>query len=249
VPSAPPGPSSAGPAPATPNWFAPKARPAEAAPPATDVSPEAPASAAPADEDDDWPTRYSWLDDEADESLGEADAPAAEAVGADAGGGANPVPVASAPVASAPAGHGDDPAQEAAAGDTQVGDTSPRDATAGAGVPSGDAPAGDTPQAPTAASTATDAKREFPGTETETEQEPGAAEPETSDDGGESPSAGQAGPAQAAGLVTVLPGVPRYHQPDCVLIRFMPDDEIQRLPVTQAKADGCTPCAACQPAD
>jgi hypothetical protein len=49
--------------------------------------------------------------------------------------------------------------------------------------------------------------------------------------------------------VTVLPGVPRYHQPDCVLIRFMPDDEIQRLPVAQAKADGCTPCAACQPAD
>jgi hypothetical protein len=240
VPSAP---SSAGPAPASPNWFAPKARPAETVPPATEVSPETPAAAVPADEDDDWPTRYSWLDDEADESPGEADAPAAEAVGADAGGGGHP-----GPVASAPAGRGDDPAHEPAADDTQAGDTSPRDASAGDDVPSGDAPAGGISSAKAAASAVTDARPELPGpeTETETEPEPGAAEPETS---GEPPSAGQAGPAQAAGLVTVLPGVPRYHQPDCVLIRFMPDDEVQRLPVPAAKADGCTPCAACQPAD
>ena len=242
--------------PASPNWFAPKARPAETVPPATEVPPETPAAAAPADEDDDWPTRYSWLDDEAAESPGEADGPAAEAVGADAGG-AHP-----GPAASAPAGHGDDPAHETAAGDTQPGDTqagdtqpgdtSPRGASAGDDVPSGDAPAGGISSAQTAAPAATDARPELPGTETETETEtepePGAAEPEASD-GGVPPSAGQAGPAQAAGLVTVLPGVPRYHQPDCVLIRFMPDDEIQRLPVAQAKAGGCTPCAACQPAD
>ena len=185
VPAAPPvpsAPSSAGSAPASPNWFAPKARPAEAVPPATEVPPEAPAAAAPADEDDDWPTRYSWLDDEADKSPGAADAPA-----------------------------------------------------------------GGTSSAQTAASAAADARSELPGPETE--PEPGAAEPETSADGGEPPSAGRPGPAQAAHLVTVLPGVPRYHQPDCVLIRFMPDDEVQRLPVAQAKADGCTPCAACQPAD
>ena len=58
-----------------------------------------------------------------------------------------------------------------------------------------------------------------------------------------------AGPDTAAAMVAVLPGVPRYHQPDCVLIRFMPDDDIQRLPAAAAKADGYTPCAACQPGD
>ena len=50
-------------------------------------------------------------------------------------------------------------------------------------------------------------------------------------------------------LVAVLPGVPRYHQPDCVLIRFLPESDVQRRSAAQAKADGCTPCAACQPVE
>ena len=53
--------------------------------------------------------------------------------------------------------------------------------------------------------------------------------------------------ASATELVAVVRGVPRYHEPDCVLIRFMPDSDVQRTTIPQAKDDGCTPCAACQP--
>jgi hypothetical protein len=208
-PPAPSGASSAGPEPAVPNWFAPLARAADAAPPAT----EAPADAAPRDEDDDWPTRYSWLDDLDDETQGEADeadAPVGQAVGARAAG--HSVPESS--------------ALDATADDAQAGATS-----------ASDAPASDLPPAEAPAPVATDAERQ-----------PGSAEQATEDTDGERPSAGQAGPAQAAGTVAVLRGVPRYHQPDCVLIRFMPEADIRLLPAAQAKADGCTPCAACQPA-
>src|SRR6202035_2747533 len=79
--------------------------------------------------------------------------------------------------------------------------------------------------------------------------EPEAAEPEAVSPDSEAPSAGTQDVVAGDDLVAVLQGVPRYHQPDCVLIRFMPGDDILRLPAAQAKADGCTPCAACQPAD
>jgi hypothetical protein len=216
TPPAPSGPSSAGSGFPPQNWFAPQTRPADAVPPAT----QAPADAATADADaatadeDDWPTRYSWLDDEADESPGGADAAVAPA-------GQDPVPGAAA--VDAPAD--DDPASDAPVDDAPADDASAGDAAAGEMAPD-----------ETAASTATDAG-----------QEPGAAEPETRDADGDPPSGGQAGPAPSDEMVTVLPGVPRYHQPDCVLIRFMPEDDIQRLSAAQAKAGGCTPCAACQP--
>jgi hypothetical protein len=48
--------------------------------------------------------------------------------------------------------------------------------------------------------------------------------------------------------VSVIRGVPRYHDAECVLIRFMPEGDIQKLSIPQAKELGCTPCAACQPA-
>ena len=67
-----------------------------------------------------------------------------------------------------------------------------------------------------------------------------AAEPED-----EPPAAATA--ANGTALVAVVRGVPRYHEPDCVLIRFMPEGDLQKLTVPQAKEDGCTPCAACQP--
>jgi len=144
--------------------------------------------------------------------------------------------------ASAPAGRGAGQAREAAADETPAGDV----------VADGDAPDGDIPSAEATASVAVVGQEPGSATETgpqtETEREPGPAESETGDADGEG-SAGQDGPAAAAVMVAVLPGVPRYHQPDCVLIRFMPEDDIQRLPVAQAKADGCTPCAACQPAE
>ena len=50
-----------------------------------------------------------------------------------------------------------------------------------------------------------------------------------------------------AKLVTVIPGVPRYHEPDCILIRFMDEEDIARKSIPEAKAANCTPCAACQP--
>jgi hypothetical protein len=48
-------------------------------------------------------------------------------------------------------------------------------------------------------------------------------------------------------LVTVVPGVPRYHRSDCILIRFMGENDLQRMPVERARESGCTPCRACQP--
>ena len=65
--------------------------------------------------------------------------------------------------------------------------------------------------------------------------------------GSEPPASLSADAAPATALVTVVPGVPRYHEQDCVLIRFMPDDDVRKLTIPQAKEEGCTPCAACQP--
>jgi hypothetical protein len=47
--------------------------------------------------------------------------------------------------------------------------------------------------------------------------------------------------------VTVVPGVPRFHRSDCILIRFMGQGDLQRMPVERAREAGCTPCRACQP--
>jgi hypothetical protein len=49
--------------------------------------------------------------------------------------------------------------------------------------------------------------------------------------------------------VTVVPGVPRYHTDNCILIRFMDDDDVQQMSLMAAKDAGCTPCGACQPGD
>jgi hypothetical protein len=49
--------------------------------------------------------------------------------------------------------------------------------------------------------------------------------------------------------VTVVPGVPRYHTDNCILIRFMDDDDVQQMSLKAATDAGCTPCGACQPGD
>ena len=75
--------------------------------------------------------------------------------------------------------------------------------------------------------------------------EPTEEEPTEEDE----PSAGRDSAAKIAiKMVTVVPGVPRYHEPNCVLIRFMPEGDVKKLSVEAAKDTGCTPCAACQPA-
>ena len=47
----------------------------------------------------------------------------------------------------------------------------------------------------------------------------------------------------------MVPGVPRYHTDNCILIRFMDDDDVQQMSLKAATDAGCTPCGACQPGD
>jgi hypothetical protein len=66
------------------------------------------------------------------------------------------------------------------------------------------------------------------------------------------PAAEQAGPAEPTGPdpsmeVTVVPGVPRYHNATCILIRFMGDSDLDKMTLAAARKAGCTPCRACLP--
>jgi len=47
--------------------------------------------------------------------------------------------------------------------------------------------------------------------------------------------------------VTVVPGVPRYHNASCILIRFMGEDDLEKMTLAAAQQVGCTPCRACLP--
>jgi hypothetical protein len=47
--------------------------------------------------------------------------------------------------------------------------------------------------------------------------------------------------------VTVVPGVPRYHNVSCILIRFMGENDLQKMTLAAAREAGCTPCRACLP--
>jgi hypothetical protein len=65
-------------------------------------------------------------------------------------------------------------------------------------------------------------------------------------------AAGDAGTKSAAAAdplreVAVVPGVPRYHNARCILIRFMGDDDLEKMTLAEAKNAGCTPCRACLP--
>ncbi len=70
-----------------------------------------------------------------------------------------------------------------------------------------------------------------------------------------SPQADQAGPANKAEPaepdpnleVTVVPGVPRYHNAQCILIRFMGEKDLEKTTLSAAREVGCTPCRACLP--
>jgi hypothetical protein len=181
--------------------------------------PDADAATAADDEDDDWPTRYSWLDDEPDGS-----------------------------------GPGED------AGDSDNQDTGAGDANA-----AGNADVtGEQPEEPTRADAATDAAPTLgalTGTDPDTPEPAATAETAAHADpvhgslaGAKPVGTAAAKPPTAAtetasdaGLVSVIRGVPRYHQSDCVLIRFMPEGDSQRLTVAEAKEAGCTPCGACEP--
>jgi hypothetical protein len=63
-----------------------------------------------------------------------------------------------------------------------------------------------------------------------------------------SPQPGRpAGPGAEPGLVIVVSGVPRYHRPECILIRFLGQDDVESVTREAAEASGCVPCRACQP--
>ena len=257
------------------------------------------------DEDDDWPTRYSWLDDEPDQSdqsdesdesvatatagneyqggdkrgkaADEAEAtvaarvvapaaksepaPAPTETSSDAGTKASAAPKAkaktktkaSAPAASASAKARDaETAARATTADQESAAGEPRAAATGepadaAGETSATVIAFRSRKAPESeeSTPASDAAEETDTAEAEAapDAEP-AAEPEAAK-AGDDPAAASA--PDGAALVAVVRGVPRYHEPDCVLIRFMPEGDLQKLTVPQAKEEGCTPCTACQP--
>ena len=45
----------------------------------------------------------------------------------------------------------------------------------------------------------------------------------------------------------MVPGVPRYHDPQCLLIRFMGEKDLDKMTLGAAREAGCTPCRACLP--
>ena len=213
---------------------------------------------APADEDDDWPTRYSWLDDEeADEAvepddvaLESDDAVAAEAEASD-------LPEPTSP---------DGSKSPQAKADAETAEAEDAD---GADVALADVEEAATPPAAHSALEAlegTDAADEPPvlSSVPNPDLDPGETEPaaeaqaEPSAEAGPTPADDEpsdgdesSGAKQETGtkMVTVVPGVPRYHEPDCILIRFMPEGDVQTKSIPEAKAAKCTPCAACQPED
>jgi hypothetical protein len=44
-----------------------------------------------------------------------------------------------------------------------------------------------------------------------------------------------------------VPGIARYHTPDCILIRFLSDDDLETMTLQAAEKSGCAPCRACRP--
>jgi hypothetical protein len=121
---------------------------------------------------------------------------------------------------------------------------------------SSDNDAGDTERPAEQATTAqsdTDRSAQASATRVEEALVPATAEPsadqatatDDQDSSGSEPAATAA--AEPDQDVTVVPGVPRFHRSDCILIRFMGEGDLQRMPVERAKEAGCTPCRACQP--
>jgi hypothetical protein len=157
-------------------------------------------------DDDDWPTRYSWLEDDETDEPAEAGKPAGTGDVADV---AETVPADATAVEPVVA--------EAHSPDAEFPDADAEDHVA----TTDDAETADGPAAETA--------------------EPGET---LAVDAAHEPSATQRSDSK---LVTVIPGVPRYHDPDCILIRFMDEEDIARKSIPEAKAANCTPCAACQP--
>jgi hypothetical protein len=48
-------------------------------------------------------------------------------------------------------------------------------------------------------------------------------------------------------MVSVVPGITRYHLPACILIRFLGPEDLEVMTREAAEASGCVPCKACRP--
>jgi hypothetical protein len=59
-------------------------------------------------------------------------------------------------------------------------------------------------------------------------------------------AAGQGGSAGTS-RVSVVPGIARYHTADCILIRFLGEDDLETMSQREAEAAECVPCRACKP--
>jgi hypothetical protein len=44
-----------------------------------------------------------------------------------------------------------------------------------------------------------------------------------------------------------VPGIARYHKEDCLLIRFLSEDDLEIMTLQAAKDEGCMACKACKP--
>ena len=72
------------------------------------------------------------------------------------------------------------------------------------------------------------------------------AEPEKAADAEQAAEPEPAGPDPNM-EITVVPGVPRYHNARCILIRFMGENDLDKMTLAAAREIGCTPCRACLP--
>ena len=48
-------------------------------------------------------------------------------------------------------------------------------------------------------------------------------------------------------MVRVVPGIARYHNADCILIRFLADEDLEIISRSAAAAEGYVACKACKP--
>jgi hypothetical protein len=186
----------------------------------------------------------SWLDDaEDDRSAG-----AARPSGAATSVAADPVPDA----AAAEDGAAEDgAAEDSAAADDVVADAG--DATAAPSqTPSGE-DAGTSAGVPDPADL-TDQAIELPDPEPDalspldagSGDDPAPADADPDGPGDDDDETGVGRRLSGTEQVAVVPGVPRYHVEDCILIRFMDDEDVQRMTAEEAEKAGCTPCSACQ---
>jgi len=88
-----------------------------------------------------------------------------------------------------------------------------------------------------------------PGTTPADVSVPAAAESKQAEQAEQDQKLREAGPVgpDPSMEVTVVPGVPRYHNARCILIRFMGDSDLDKMTLAAARDVGCTPCRACLP--